>query len=151
MMLSLKTSGLFLIKYKCLMYLLTRFLCVSILMQSWSAPDVKDAFNDLVAAVHELCSCNGKALAPWYIVGLFSSQNLDSRKDLFPPNSWCPLTFPASQLLFLLIWAFDYLLKGLLPCMCPDMIVECRSTSKGTAAIATLERSVTGMGDYVVP
>lgn len=49
------------------------------------------------------------------------------------------------------IGSFRYLLKGFFPRMRPDMIVECCSTSKGTTAIAALERSITGMGDYMVP
>lgn len=35
--------------------------------------------------------------------------------------------------------------------MCPDVVVECCSTSKGPAAVATLERPVTGVRNDVVP
>lgn len=69
------------------------------------------------------------------------------------PKDWHLFTGLAWQSIpsLRLIGPFGYLLKGLLPCMCPDMIVESSSTSKGPTAIATLERSVTGMGDYMVP
>lgn len=44
-----------------------------------------------------------------------------------------------------------YLLEGLLPSVCPDVIVESCGTSKGTTTVATLERPVTGVCNYVVP
>lgn len=44
-----------------------------------------------------------------------------------------------------------YLLEGLLPSVCPDVIVESCGTSKGTTTVATLERPVAGVCNYVVP
>jgi len=44
-----------------------------------------------------------------------------------------------------------YLLEGLFPSVCPDVIVECCGTSEGTTAVAALERPVAGVRNYVVP
>lgn len=46
---------------------------------------------------------------------------------------------------------FTYSLEGLFPSVRPDVIVERCSTSKGSAAVTALERSVTGVCDDVVP
>lgn len=46
---------------------------------------------------------------------------------------------------------FRYLLEGLFPGVCPDVVVERCGTSKGTTTVATLERPVAGVCNYVVP
>lgn len=43
------------------------------------------------------------------------------------------------------------LLEGLFSSVGPDVVVEGGGPSKGTATVATLERPVTGVSDYVVP
>lgn len=43
------------------------------------------------------------------------------------------------------------LLEGLFSSVGPDVVVESGGPSKSTATVATLERPVTGVSDYVVP
>lgn len=43
------------------------------------------------------------------------------------------------------------LLEGLFSSVGPDVVVESGGSSEGATTVATLERSVAGVGDHVVP